>query len=147
MDGQLTINGKDAYTHYGVFLTEKSLKDYDNLSELLRPSKMKPYTAVTYREEDGERLPRQLPAPAFEARDFTLYVALLGESPQDFAAKYEAWIALLKSGWLTLQVAGIARSFRVYYKECSQFDPLTRVDEGRVVCRMALKFREPQPSF
>lgn len=145
MEGELSINGKDMYTEYGMFLTEKGQGDYFNLSELLKPSKMKPYTSVSFREENGEKLPDTLPEPKREARDFQLYVAIVADTPELFAESFEAVMLLLSSGWLTLATSLTGRTYKVYYQECTDYEPLTATDDGEVVCRMKLKFREPNP--
>lgn len=141
----MSINGKDMYTEYGMFLTEKGQGDYFNLSELLKPSKMKPYTSVSFREENGEKLPDTLPEPKREARDFQLYVAIVADTPELFAESFEAVMLLLSSGWLTLATSLTGRTYKVYYQECTDYEPLTATDDGEVVCRMKLKFREPNP--
>lgn len=146
MEGEWKINGKDMYTEYGMFLTEKGQGDYLNLSELLKPSKMKPYTAVSFREENGEKLPETLPEPKREARDFQLYVAIVA-APELFSAKYAAVMQLLSSGWLNMDISLTGRTYKVYYQECTAYEPLTGTEDGEVICRMKLKFREPNPEF
>ncbi|WP_315352437.1 hypothetical protein [Phocaeicola abscessus] len=147
MEGELKINGKDMYAEYGMFLTEKSQGDYFNLSELLKPAKMKPYTSVSFREENGEKLPEKLPEPKREARDFQLYVAIVGDTPERFSAKYAAVMQLLSSGWLNMEISLTGRTYKVYFQECTAYEPLTGTEDGEVVCRMKLKFREPNPEF
>lgn len=147
MEGELIINGKDMYVEYGMFLTEKGQGDYFNLSELLKPSKMKPYTTVSFREENGERLPETLPEPKREARDIQLYVAIVADTPERFSENFAGVMQLLGSGWLTLETSLTGRTYKVYYQECTAYEPLTGTEDGEVVCRMKLKFREPNPDF
>ncbi|ERI85163.1 hypothetical protein HMPREF1981_02050 [Bacteroides pyogenes F0041] len=147
MEGEWKINGKDMYTEYGMYLTEKNQGDYFNLSELLKPSKMKPYTAVSFREENGEKLPDTLPGPKREPRDFQLYAAIVADTPERFSANFTAVMQLLSSGWLTLETSLTGRTYRVYYQECTAYEPLTGTEDGEVVCRMKLKFREPNPQL
>lgn len=135
------------YTEYGMFLTEKGQGDYFNLSELLKPSKMKPYTAVSFREENGEKLPETLPEAKREARDFQLYVAIVADTPELFSAKYAAVMQLLSSGWLNMEISLTGRTYKAYYQECTAYEPLTGTEDGEVICRMKLKFREPNPEF
>ncbi|MCE9106562.1 hypothetical protein [Bacteroides pyogenes] len=147
MEGEWKINGKDMYTEYGMYLTEKNQGDYFNLSELLKPSKMKPYTAVSFREENGEKLPDTLPEPKREPRDFQLYAAIVADTPERFSANFTAVMQLLSSGWLTLETSLTGRTYKVYYQECMAYEPLTDTEDGEVVCRMKLKFREPNPQL
>ncbi|MCI7071278.1 MAG: hypothetical protein MR982_10030 [Bacteroides pyogenes] len=147
MEGLFIINDKDMFKEYGVFLTEDRPGNFFNLSELLKPAQMKPYMAVSFREEDGEKLPEVLPAPRMEPRDFTLYVAMIAQTPELFTANYSGFMGLIKSGWLTIRVSGIDKNYKVYYQGCSFYAPLTETDQGEVITRMKLKFREPQPTI
>lgn len=145
MSQDLVINGVDMQATYGMFLTERSPDEFFNLSELLKPAPAKPYVAVEYREEDGERLPDVLPSPRLSPREFQLYVALVAPSPEVFATHFQEAMTLLRSGWLELRTALVERTYRVYYLDCSAMEPLTSTHEGEVVCRLKLRFREPVP--
>lgn len=147
MEGELIINGKDLFKEYGVFLTEKNAGEYTNLSELLRPSKMKPYTAVSFREEDGEHLPETLPVPRREAREFNLFVALIAPTPEAYSVAFTSLMELLQNGWLILQSSLTGRTYRVYYMECTEYQQLLGMESGEVVSRFHLRFREPQPQI
>jgi hypothetical protein len=150
LNGLLFINGIDVFAEYGLFLTEDSASSYSNYSELLKTPKMKPYTAVAFREDDGEKLPDTLPDPAYEPRDVTLFFAILAESAADFFVKYLTFIGLLKSGWLEIYVPEInsrlAGLYRMYYLESSSYDQITPID-GKVAAKFKVKFREPVPNF
>ena len=60
--------GKDAWTEYSAFLCEDRPEDSTNVTELLKPPEMKEYTAVDFRERNGEELPQQLPLPRLRHR-------------------------------------------------------------------------------
>lgn len=136
----------DIYQEYGAFLTETSSDGHSNYDALLAPPSMKPYIAVNFREEDGEKLPDELPLPRYEARDITLHFALIAEGKQEWIKNYSRFLALLKTGWLTLIVPELGREFCVYYKECSTFEQLSLLENGKTVSRFKIKFREPNPS-
>ena len=70
LEGLLFINDQDVYKTCGAFLTEDKAGDNTNYATLLTPPKMKAYTAVSFREQDGEKLPDKL-TPAFEAVSYT----------------------------------------------------------------------------
>ncbi|WP_042373044.1 hypothetical protein [Bacteroides neonati] len=148
LEGLLLINGQDVYTTYGAYLTELKAGDHANYNELLKPPAMKPYTAVAYREQDGEALPDVLPIPRFEARDITLHFAITAETKTDWFAKYTAFITLLKSGWLNIEVPELNKTYKMYYKDCTNYEQLTYLKEEAVYAsRFKLKLREPKPGI
>jgi hypothetical protein len=146
--GLLYINDVDAYVGYGAFLSTDRSGEYKNFSALLNPPTMKPYTAVAFREEDGERLPEVLPSPAFEPRDVDLQFAIVASSATQFMQRYTAFVTMLKSGWLNFRVAEIpGKTFRMYYKSSTNFGQLTPLGGGTVVGKFNVKFREPKPTI
>ena len=116
LEGLLFINDQDVYKTCGAFLTEDKAGDNTNYAALLTPPKMKAYTAVNFREQDGEKLPDKL-TPAFEARDVTLQFAITGNGKAGFIHNYQAFLALLKSGWLNIRLPELGKTYRMYYKE------------------------------
>jgi hypothetical protein len=148
LTGLLYINDTDVYVAYGAFLSTDRAGEFRNLSALLKPPTMKPYTAVAFREEDGERLPEVLPSPAFEPRDVDLQFAIVATSAAEFMAKYTAFVGMLKVGWINLRVAELPnKTFRLYYKSSTDFGQLTRLGGGTVAGKFKVKFREPQPTI
>lgn len=148
LEGLLFINETDVYKQYGVFLTEDKPGAHTNYDELLKPPAMKAYTSVAFREEDGEKLPVILPIPRFEARDVTLYFALVADTPASWFARYDAFLTLLKSGWLSIQVPELNKTYRMYFKEYTNYEQLTHLGaEDGYASRFKIKFREPKPSI
>ena len=146
VSGLLYINNIDVYDVFGAYLTEDNQGTYSNYSELLASPRMKPYVAVNFREDDGEKLPDVLPAPAFEPREITLYFAIAADTPTTFISQYIAFVNLLKSGWLDIRLPELNKTYKMYYKECSGYEQLTPIDE-QVVARFKVKLREPVPQF
>lgn len=146
LEGLFKINNLDAYKEFGAFLTEDAPGSYTNYSALLTPPKMKPYVAVDFREENGEKLPETLPNPAFEARDVTLYFAIVADDAQKFVTQYMRFISLLKSGWLSIYLKELDKTYTMYYKESSAYEQLTPI-EGKMAARFKVIFREPKPVF
>jgi len=146
LKGLLYINGIDVYDSFGAYLTEDAPDKFTNYSELLSPPRTKPYIAVDFREDDGEKLPDQLPAPAFEARDVTLYFAITADTPIAFMNQYSAFVNFLKAGWLNIRLPELNKDFKMYYRECGGYEQLTPVD-GYVAARFKVKLREPVPQF
>lgn len=145
--GLMYINDVDAYAAYGAFLSTDRRGEFRNLSALLKPPAMKPYVAVSFREEDGERLPGVLPTPSFEAREFELQIAIVATSAAEFLDRYTAFVGMLRGGWLTIRVARVPRTFRVYYKSSTEFGQLTPLGDGTVAGRFTVRFREPRPTI
>lgn len=146
LEGLLYINDNDVYKTYGVFLTEDKAGDNTNYSALLTPPKMKAYTAVSFREQDGEKLPDKL-IPAFEARDVTLQFAITGNGKTGFVRNYQSFLELLKSGWLNIRLPELGKTYRMYYKESTGYNQLTPLDGITVAGKIKVKFREPVPTI
>ena len=145
LTGYMVINGKDAWTEYSAFLCEDRPEDSTNVTELLKPPEMKEYTAVDFRERNGEELPQQLPLPRCKPRDLTLYLAVYAPSLSGCEARRLALMQALIQGWVTLRVKGISIEYRLYYKSATPADILTDAFDGSTVARWKMKFREPEP--
>lgn len=145
LTGYMNINGKDAWTEYGAFLAELSATEHANMDELGKMPKMKAYTAVSFRERDGEQLPDTLPAPRYEAVDRTLQFAVVANTDALRRSRYAALMAALKSGWLTFKLKDM-RDYRMYLSEPSAPAWYGHVcDVDPYVCIFKAKFREPEP--
>jgi hypothetical protein len=140
----LFINETDVYVEYGAFLSEDKSGDNTNYTALLRPSSMKQYVAVSFREENGEKLPEVL-LPRSEARDVTLQFAIIAANGTIFKTKYKAFIAFLKSGWLNINVPELNETFKMYFVSCTDYDQLTPISVATVAAKFKVKFREPKP--
>lgn len=145
LKGYLTINGKDAWTEYFAFLCEDKQEDNFNFDELLKPLEMKDYTAVDFRERNGEELPEEL-TPCYKARDVTLYVAVYAESFTGYVARRAALMEILRKDWVSLNVKELPANYRFYYKGATDAKVLIGVD-GKTIGRWKVKFREPKPSI
>ena len=149
LNGLLYINGVDVYVQYGAFLTEDKPSDNTNYAELLKPATMKPYVAVSFREENGEKLPAEL-MPRSEARDVTLQFAIFADNATVFLQKYTSFIQFLKSGWLNVNLPELGKTFKMYLVFFTDYEQLTPVttDAGLgVASRFKVKLREPSPTF
>lgn len=146
LKGLLFINDNDVYTTYGAILSEESAGGNANYSALLKPPDMKEYTAVSFREEDGEKLPEIL-TPALKARDIVLQFSIIGDSKQDFIIKYNLFVNMLRSGWLNIRLPELNKTYKVYYMSCTGYTQLTDFDADRVASNFKVKFREPKPTI
>lgn len=146
-EGLLLINEVDMAT-YGVFLAETSAGGHTNYDALMKPSKTKEPTSVSYQERNGEELPDELGELRHEARDIPLKLAIVGDTRQQWFSRYNALMELLKSGWLNVKVPELGRIFKVYLKECSGYSHFTTLaDTGQQVACMTIVLREPKPEF
>ena len=114
--GNMTINDKDAWTEYFAFLYEDKQEDNFSINELLKPLEMKDYTAVDFRERNGEELPDVLPSPCYKARDVTLYMAVYGSTLQECNTRRAALMTVLRAGWVNLKVKDLPTTYKLYYK-------------------------------
>ena len=143
-EGLFYINDIDMAT-YGCFLWEEHAGDHTNYDSLMKPPKMKEYTSVNYQELDGEELPNLL-LTRYEARDITLKIAIAAETRAGWFEYYNAVIALLKSGWLKINVPEIGRVMKAYMKEYSKYSHLTSLaSTGQQIAGFTVTLREPKP--
>lgn len=143
-EGLFYINDIDMAI-YGCFLWEENAGDHTNYDSLMKPPKMKEYTSVSYRELDGEELPDLL-LTRYEARDITLKMAIAAETRVKWFEHYNAVIALLKSGWLKINVPEIGRVMKAYMKEYSKYSHFTSLaSTGQQIAGFTVTFREPKP--
>lgn len=145
--GALTINGVDAWREFRVFLSEQRPQESSNYDALMALPAMRPVKSVSYSDEDGERLPEELPRH-LEPREIELSFTLLAEDKEDFLARYKAFISLLRQGWLTLGVPELGRQYRVYYLSGGGYKQLTPLEgETFISSRFSVRFREPNPTI
>lgn len=148
LEGQTLINGTDIWTEYGVFLAEKKQGGRDNLKAIMAPAKVKEHVAVDIREQDGEKYSTVLDVKN-QARDVKLTFALYAKTRAAWLERYRAFIAFLKQGddgWLDIGFPALAMTLRVFYKDSSDYEPLTYLwQEGVQASRFTVTFREPKP--
>lgn len=150
LGGKVLINGTDIWKEYGVFLVEKKRGDRNNLKAIMAPSKTKTHVAVDIREEDGEKYSSVLDVKN-QARDVRLYFALYAETREEWLSQYRRFIAMLKQGdegWLDINFPDLDLTLHVFYKESSDYEPLTYLwQAGIQASRFYVTFREPKPAI
>ncbi len=148
MNGLLYINGHDVWQDFGAWLVEEKEGDTTNYSALQKPPATKPHVAVSFREQNGEKLPEKL-IQRWEPRDISLKFAITATDKAAFMARRDAFISFLKEGadgWLNMNLPELGKTYRIYYKECSDYDHLEDLG-GMVAAKFTIKFREPEPQF
>lgn len=150
LGGKVLINGTDIWTEYGAFLVEKKRGGRDNLKAIMAPARTKTHVAVDIREEDGEKYSSVLDVKN-QARDVKLYFALYADTREAWLSQYRAFIAFLKEGdkgWLDIRFPDLDLTLHVFYKEGSDYEPLTYLwQAGRQASRFYVTFREPAPAI
>lgn len=147
---KMYINGKDVWKEFGVFLAEKKRGDRNNLKAIMTPSKTKPHVAVDIREANGEGYSENLQIRV-QARDVKLCFALYADTREDWLSQYKNFLDYLKEGdkgWLELYFTGLELKLHVFYKEASEYEPLTYLWKvGKQAGRFYVTFREPEPAI
>lgn len=144
----LFINDRDVWTDFGAWLVEDKEGETKNYSALQKPPAAKAHVAVSFREQDGEKLPEKL-VQKWESRDISLKFAVAADDRASFIPRRDTFISFLKNGtdgWLEIRVPELGKTYRVHYKECSDYEDLEDIG-GMVAARFTIKFHEPNPEF
>lgn len=134
----ITINGTNISTlgvslekgSYAALLTPAPLKDFVENNDPTKDG-----TEVLTETSDGTSLAR------IAERDVTLTFLITGSSEADFMAKYTDFTELLHSGNINLYISDLSRTYRLIYRSSTQYD-----NYRLKACKLAVKFREPNPA-
>ena len=131
--GELFINGKDAYTEWGMSMESSAL------SALMTPSANKELIENKSRLEHGKRVVNS--TPRVDERDLNLQFHITAKSKSDFLDKYARLCTLLESGSIEIMTSYQSNVlYRMNYISCSQFS------EYRLgMAKFTLKLNEPNP--
>lgn len=131
--GQLYINGYDAYTTWGVSLSDGAK------AVLMQPVSLKERVSNASRLEHGKRyINTDL---KMDSREFTLEMHMTSSSWSDYLAKYAAWKEVLMGGALNITTSwqsGVV--YKCLYVSCAQFA------EYAGLAKFALRLIEPNPN-
>ena len=132
----LTINGKDARTTWGIVPNTKLM------ASLLAPPATKNPIQSESRKEHGTRTIIPAGSVKLAKREFTLEVGLIARNLTEFHARLTGFIEELTSGWLRIAaprlIPGVV--FNCRYMSCTQFTNYN----GRIA-KFILKLEEPNP--
>jgi len=144
------VNGTDIWTEYGAFLVEERRGGMDNLTEILKASKVKSHVGVDFRESDGVKYADELDVKN-EEREVALHFALVADTRAQWLTRYRRFVNMLKkgnNGWLQVVFTELGLTLKMYYVDCTQVRPLTYLwKEGVHAARLKVRFREPNPVF
>ena len=133
MKGELFINGKDAYTVWGISMDETALSD------LMTPPSSKGFIENKSRAEHGKQILRV--NPRLDERNLTLQINLMATDEADFFAKYSSFCEELATGVLDIRTKyqpGVV--YKTMYLSCQQFSQFMRG-----IGKFVLKLNEPNP--
>lgn len=132
--GQLKINGQDAYTTWGMSLSDSAL------SALMAPAPNKAYITNKSRNENGTRIIAD--NAKVDERTVTLQMHITAPNATQFFNRYNALVALLRTGqveiWTSLNPT---ECYRMYYLSCTQFS-----EYHRRLAKFTLRMVEPDPT-
>lgn len=122
MKGILTINGKDAYTTWGLTLADGSL------SALMTPAPLKPHVSNKSRAEDGRQVlgigaeSRLAHRPRVDERSLTLVVNISAPTQEAFLQRYALFCDELRGSVLDIRTKYQPNVvYHLIYESCQQF--------------------------
>lgn len=135
---EITINGTPLSSlgatlisgGYAALMMPAPLKEFVENDDPLKPG-----TQVITKDSAGN------PIAVVRERDVTLAFLIEGSSQSDFLAKYASFVNILHRGAVTLHVPDLDRYFHLIYSNSTQYDNFLVK-----ACRLAVKFREPNPA-
>ncbi len=135
MTGELFINGKDAYTEWGVNMGDRFL---DALGE---KAGKKDYITNDNKLKDGIEYCSFVPKAA--ERQVTLTFTIRGDSRSDFISKKDAFFVELDKGDISIQVP--TNDSKVYHLKFKDSTGTYAQNLERTFCKVGIKFIEPNP--
>lgn len=137
MNGELYINGVDAWSNYGVALANESL------SALMIPPALKSYVTNESANLNGKIVAdAPIALPKVASRDVQVTVYLHASSQQQFLTRYNAFVSVLQGGIVTLRTKYQPTVlYKLTYTSCNQFSQFN----GRLA-KLVVRFNEPNPT-
>lgn len=137
--GQLTINGKDAYTEWGLSM------DSSALSALMTPAPIKSLIENDSRLEHGKKMITTNGGTGcvrLASRDITLIFNITAKSDAEFLSRYSSFCEELACGTLDIGTSfqpGVV--YRCVYQSCQQFSEFVLG-----IGKFTLRLTEPDPT-
>ena len=134
MTGELFINGKDAYSTWGISMDDTAL------SALMTPAPNKELIENKSRLEHGKRVVTANPKK--DERNLTLQINLTAPDKDTFFARYDSFCSELDTGVLNIKTKHQSNVvYKTIYLSCSQFGQFM---QG--IGKSVLKLNEPNPN-
>lgn len=136
MSGDLIINGKDAWTTWGVRMGEDFLDVIDGFNE------MKDYIENESRLEHGKRVITD--NARVDSREITLQFTIEGDSESDYRTKKKAFQTELEKGAVNIKIPALGSEvYKLVYLGKSISYGLSL---DRCFGKVSSKFEEPNPT-
>lgn len=132
---ELIINGKDAFTEWGIRMGDGFLDTLNGYSP------MKEYITNNDRTQDGVQY---IGTPKVNERNVTLNFTLEGVDAPDFAAKNKAFASVMRQGDVTIQIP--SDSPDVYHLKYTGKSCTFARNTERTFAKIGLAFIEPNPT-
>lgn len=136
MTGDLIINGKDAWTEWGVNMGEGFIDAIDAFAP------MKDYIENDSRLEHGKRV--LISNPRVASRELTLHFTIKGNNEADYRAKRRAFEAELQKVKIDVKVPVLGED--VYHLIYLGKSISYALNMSRTFSTMSSKFEEPNPT-
>lgn len=135
LEGQLNINGYDAYQTWGIFMNDTAL------SALMTPAPCKEFISNKYRTKDGKHVLKH--NPRLDERDITIGFNMVAKDEETFLANYAKFCEdVLSTGELVIRTKFQPDIwYRCIYISCTQFSQFIRE-----MAKFSLKLNESDPS-
>lgn len=134
MTGDLLINGKDAWSEWGVVMGDGFI------NSILGPAGNKDFIQNESRTENGKRV--LCVNPKIDARELTLTFNIHGVNSSDYLSKYNSFVGELQKGKVGISIPPINMSFTLFYKKSTSFAS----NHALTFSKLAAKFEEPNPT-
>lgn len=130
---ELTINGKDALTEFGVCMGDGFL------DAIFVPVPTKAFIENKSRLQDGKQVIYN--SPKADERDVTLTFNLEGLSPEDYLERCKKFKVELSKGLVVIDVPVLGETYRLTYQKSNTF----AMNTCRTFAKISVKFNEPNP--
>lgn len=135
MKNDLIINGKDAYTEWGVSMGNNFIQN------LLLPPPNKEYIENESRLENGKRVITS--NPKINSRQITLMFDIVGKTESDYMKKFKSFVSILNAGSVNIKVPKLGNEvYKLVYLNSVSFAQ----NYKRTSSRLSIKFEEPNPT-
>lgn len=133
MVGQLIINGKDAYTTWGITMDDTSV------ASLMTPAPVKEFTENKSRSIDGKQV--LVKTPKIDERNIMLSINITAPDRTTFLSRWSLFCQELYTGQLNITTIYTTGTFKFIYKDCRQMEQFN----GRIG-KFLLSLNEPNPA-
>lgn len=134
MKGDLIINEKDAFTEWGISMSDKFIPTIKS------PAPMKELIENESRLEHGKRVITD--NPKVDSRTITLTFHMMGRDKAQYDTRYDSFINELYGLIINIKVPDLGdQVYRLIYKKHTSFSE----NYGRTSGKISVQFEEPDP--